>query len=694
MSEWGQKIFKWIVWSIIGILACIAVYRLAEPIIAPERYEKHRSISRVEWMQELSDCFGDEKILAEIENGELTVTGKYAAVSSMNAIGTRRLSYLTDEELNDEMKTDLAVEYGIIRKKQLDKEITREDADQILKNTMKVYGCPEYYPEYFEVEAKTDVIDADQWDISAYDPENQVMIAAIRGNIPEQGEVLMYTDEYGIAHAKHVDQINEAENGKYAVQVSDVADITELFDSISFSGAADFGNIAGSEKKTDAAEKTRKDPFITTVYAAEEEESTKMSLSQWVENKTALKKDKKAEDTEKCDIEFEVEIKGIDKNGAEKEEINTFLSLTSGGIKMTKKLTYDSNNELTIEESIEGEDGIKFGAGSPDEKDELEEIGYIKDEEGVKVNIKITQFEICSSGYYQLLNPLNQKNYIEVAAGAEKVELETTANFSAEDKYKIGTVKVPIASTGGVVCVDVNFYFVVGADGELSVTYEIEDPYAGVNVSVADGMKPLKVPSKVNSEVKAKIELNAGFIGEAAIMVFNWDLADPSADVRIYASAESVPLKPEYRLKEPYLGFECTELKVQVPVVKLSVSNGESLLADMLKEMKLEGSIELIKKDDESNSLLKHLRWHAELETDGTIRTEKMSDLQENEDVCTHIELKPKEEIEAEEVEDKIQGEIKDKINSEVDKKLDEAGEAIIEKIGKWLEEHLEDKCG
>ena len=242
------------------------------------------------------------------------------------------------------MKTDLAVEYGIIRKKQLDKEITREDADQILKNTMKVYGCPEYYPEYFEVEAKTDVIDADQWDISAYDPENQVMIAAIRGNIPEQGEVLMYTDEYGIAHAKHVDQINEAENGKYAVQVSDVADITELFDSISFSGAADFGNIAGSEKKTDAAEKTRKDPFITTVYAAEEEESTKMSLSQWVENKTALKKDKKAEDTEKCDIEFEVEIKGIDKNGAEKEEINTFLSLTSGGIKMTKKLTYDSNN--------------------------------------------------------------------------------------------------------------------------------------------------------------------------------------------------------------------------------------------------------------------------------------------------------------------------------------------------------------
>lgn len=699
MSERGQKIFKWVVWLVIIALFVVKVISLATMVKEAGTLMSDGPVTRDIWMEQLSDGFGDPNIATKVQNGDEPATGEYAAITAMDAIGEERLAYLTEEEINSQTKIDLALQYGIVDEKTLDKDISSDTANEILIKALDLYCSPEYYPEYFEVETKTEVGNADRWNNLEYNEEAQTITADITGEAPEVGEVIMFTNEYGIAQAKYVTQVNDNGAGEYTLGVAKVEDVSEIFDEISFSGSADFDYLVGN--KTPGQEeygssgvqeeaKAFSNPFVTTVYAAENEPIL-LAEWEWFEDKTALKKEASGDDTKKCDIEFNVELTDTVKNGKETAQVTSYISVKADGV--TKKYKYEIDDQGKEKFSVDvSSDGLpSFAFSENDKKAKSNDTSYIKDEMGVKANIKMEGFGVCTSGYYQWADLDDSKNFVEVLASADKINISSAAKLSFEDKYKIGSIPIPIAATAGVISIDLNVYLVVGANGELTLWYEIDDPYIGVNVSTANGFKPLHGCSNEDVGVRAKVELNGGLIGEAAVMVLETvDLADPGADVRAYASASTIDVKDTYKLKDEYLGTTCVELKVQAPVVKLSATAGEdSLLYALLDTLKVEASYDLVKKDSD-NRFLNKLTYHVEYEDDGTITVTKLESGKKHEDVCTHIEKKTKVELEAEG--------IKEDIEEEIDKKVDEAEEAAKRKIEQMIEDALnkwlEENCG
>ena len=690
MSERWQKIFKWIVWLVIAALFIVKVIDLSIAI----KDAMVEPITREVWMEQLADGFGDPSIATSVEEGDLYTTGEYAAITAMDAIGEKRLAYLTEDELSYQKKVELATQYGVIEERLLEKNISAEKADEIMVKALDLYCSPDYYPEYFSVKTKTDITNADRWNISQYDEESQTIKATINGDPPEVGEIIMFTDEFGIAQAKYVTQINNSGANAYNIQVDDVDDITAIFDEISFSGSSDFGYLVGGktpgegDKKLGQGQETAKssyNPFVTTVYAAESDPIL-LAEWEWFEDKTALKKEKNTEGTKKSDIEFNLEITPTEENGKEMKKVTSYISVKSDGMTMKYIFEIDDTGKGKLSADVSGDNLPSFALSEDDMSDDT---SCIEGEMGVKANIKMEGFGVCTSGYYQLADPGDSKNYVEVLASAEKVKISTSAKLSFEDKYKIGSIPIPIAATGGVVSVDLNVYLVVGASGELTLWYEIDNPYVGLNVSTANGVKPLHGYSNEDAGIRAKIELNGGFIGEAAVVVLGeWDLVDPGVDVRAYASASTIDVKDTYKVKDEYSETTCIELKVQAPVIKLTASVGEdSLLYAILDTLKVEASYDLIKKDSDK---IPQLTYHVEYEDDGKITVTKLESGKKQEDVCTHIEKKPKEELEYEGIVEDIEEKAEDIIDDEEEAARKKIEKMIEDALNKWLEEN----CG
>lgn len=699
MSERWQKIYKILVWIMLGVLVIVKILGLASTFKDASTILSEGPLTREAWIEELADGFGDASILQSVENGEDLATCEYAAITAMDAIGDNRLAYLTEEAINEQTKLDLAIQYGLIEEKEIGKSISSEKADSILMKALDLYCSPDYYPEYFEVETKTEVENADRWNNLEYNEEAQTITASINSEAPEVGEVIMFTNEYGIAQAKYVTQVNDNGTGEYILGVAKVEDVSEIFDEISFSGSADFDYLVGN--KTPGHEvygasgvqeeaKAFSNPFVTTVYAAENEPIL-LAEWEWFEDKTALKKEDNGDDTKKCDIEFNVELTDTVKNGKETGKVTSYISVKADGVTKKYKFEIDDQGKETFSVDVSSEGWPSFAFSENDKKAKSNDTSDFKDEMGVKANIKMEGFGVCTSGYYQWADPDDSKNFVEVLASADKVNISSAAKLSFEDKYKIGSIPIPIAATAGVISIDLNVYLVVGANGELTLWYEIDDPYIGVNVSTANGFKPLHGCSNEDAGVRAKVELNGGFIGEAAVMVLETvDLADPGADIRAYASASTVDVKDTYKFKDDYLGTTCIELKAQAPVVKLSASAGkDSLLYALLDTLKVEASYDLIKKDSD-NRFLKKLTYHVEYEDDGTVTVTKLEAGKKHEDICTHIEKKSKLELEAEGIKDEIEDEIDKKVNEAEEEAKRRLEKMIEDAIEKWLEEN----CG
>lgn len=694
MSERGQRIFKWIVWITIFLAAIIYIVILVRRayVAEPEvKVEEEVSITRADWAEMLAEGFGNPELQNNISEGEVNTTGEYAAISAISAFGDQRIKYLSElKHLSSTDSTELAVAYNIINRDQLEKELFKSEAEQIILNALDVYFDPAYYPQYFEAETKVDCINADRWDVSEFDEENNTIIASIDEK-PEKGSPIIYTDEYGIARAKYVQSVKESGEGNYKVQLTEVEDISEILDSVSFSGSADFSYLKetddmSGQNSEDGTESTSiKNPFVITAYAAEPD-PVLLAEWDWFEDQTALKKENSDEDVSKCDIEINVEMKDIDKNGNDSQKVTAYIKITADGVSRKFKYEIDDSGKESLNYTEESE-GFSLDFSKNDGKGFQDDSGYGKAEAGVAANVKITGLTVCTSGYYQWADPDDSKNYVEVLASADKINLSTSEKISGEIKKKIGSLPLPIASTGGVIVVNLNVYLVVSASGELSLWYEIDDPYAGINVSVANGVQTPHGKSNEDAGMKAKIEVSGGLIGEAAVMVFDCDLADPSIDVRAYGSASTIDVKDKYEFKPEYIGNSCVELKAQAPIIKLKATAGEdSLLYFILDTLKVEASYDLIKKDSDSVPWV--ATYHVEEDSDGTVRIIKLENGDTHEDVCTHIQLKEPEE------EDDLLGNLEDKVDEEVDKKKKEAQSKLEKALEDALDKWLEENCG
>ena len=196
MSDRWQRVFKWIVWIVIFSLVIWEVYGLARKLNNPEAFIDNEPVTRAEWMIMLADGFGDTSLLTSVADPDGYTTGKYAALTSMQAIGEDRVEKLAKKsDLSDDEKVDLAIEKGVVEKGQIKGKITKGEANQILLNALDLYADPDYYPEFFEADTKEKVIDADKWNVSSFDADSNIMVAKIDGEAPEPGRIIMFTND-------------------------------------------------------------------------------------------------------------------------------------------------------------------------------------------------------------------------------------------------------------------------------------------------------------------------------------------------------------------------------------------------------------------------------------------------------------------------------------------------------------------
>lgn len=698
MSERGQKIFKWIVWSVITLVFILSVFNLFNKTKEVTTLIVEGPYTKEEWAKDLSDSFGDQSIALTDEERNNRVTGEFAVLSALNEIGEDRLSYFLNNNVTDQEKINLALKYEIIDKNVLKKNITRNQANEIIIKTLDLYCNPEYYPQYFETKTVKKVIDTSDWNIINYNEDNNIILTKIGDDIPNVGDAITLLDEFGIAHAKYVKKIDKDNSNNYSIELSNVEDISEILSEISFSGTSNFNYLLNnnSENNNTLNENTQKnknnfnDFLLNKVYA---DDNDTLNLNSQ-KNAIDLQFNTATNDIKKCDIEFNTEIDETLKDNNLKVKVKSSISFKSDGI--TKKYKFEIDDSGKEKLSLEVSDEKGTASFSENENKEFKIKDDAKDssskkEVAYKTNVKIKGFAVCASGYFDLLNIDAPNNYVEVLASADSVNVSTSIKANAEKKVKIATLQIPIASTAGFVSVNLNFYFIVGVDGKLTVWYEIDNPYIGANVSMSNGLKLLHGNSDEDLGISSEVELYAGLSGEASIIVLNmYDLADPSVDVKAYASLSDVEVNDDYKLKDEYFGRKCNEIKTQAPVVNISISaDNNSFLYKMLDKLKIDISYDIIKKDSDNKSLKKHT-YHLEFNNDGSAELIELINNKSHTDVCTHIEKKTKVELESEG--------IKDTIDEEINRKYVELDEAMKEKIKEMIEnailEWLEENCG
>ncbi len=681
MSDRGQRIYKWIVWILIVVLSSTFVIRKLSSFEVKSTDSEY--ISQQEWESMLANGFGKAGNAEGMDSPSDKIIGEYAVISAMKAVGDDKLKRIMDkDEINDEDRISFALDNDVIKKKQLDDELTVEEANIVINNALDICFDSYTYPEYFDAEANTDVINANNWDISQYDYQNGIITASF-DTVPEIGKVVMITDKYGITHANYVGNISS--NGdQYDVELTKIEDMGEVLKTVSFSGVSDFGYLSAVNDDSSAKRISDRcslpainDLFVMTAHA----EWGEIPFMEWGQDEVALRKEK-GDDTKKCDIEIGVEIKNTDKNGERESSVSSNIKV--GDLDESPEYKFEINDKG--EPSLEIVKGnYSFGFEKNDKEGFLNDTSYIKDEDTISANVQIEGLTICTSGYYQWADPSDIKNYVEVMAHADKVHIDATFKKGFEDKYKIGSLPIPIAASAGTISIWLNIYLVVGADGEFKIWYEMEDPKFGINISTENGVYCQKDYLSEDAGISASVELNGGLIGEAAVMVCGGiDLADPGVDVRMYCSAATLDVADGYEKKPEYTdSLDCIELKAQAPVVKLTATAGEdSLLYALLDILKLEVSYDLIEKDTEE------VRWrvtyHVEIDDDGTMKILKVPDEKEHEDICTHIRKKKNNPAD----------DLEDQLEDELDKKAEEEKDKLNKKIDEFIEKWLEENCG
>ena len=356
--------------------------------------------------------------------------------------------------------------------------------------------------------------------------------------------------------------------------------------------------------------------------------------------------------------------------------------------------TEAQDSDQTGTESVETEEGASSDAeGSKvEEPEKNQEKEPTKNSEklgmSVSVGAEIKGLSICTSGEYHFFD-WRDRNYVEIMVKADEIKLSSSAKLEAESKYLIGSFPVPIAITGGTISVNLKLYLVVSASGELSLWYTIEEPYVGVNISAADGLSVPRGFKGTDSGAALNLELSAGSIIEVEIQALGrFKLIAPQLDIRAYADASSsTEIADGYELKEGYEA-NCMEVKLQAPIIVLKATAEETIAADLLEKLSVGYTFNIIEKD--SDAVLLKKRYHAETEKNGSVQMIEMDEDDKNEDVCTHIQLKPVEEETEEadtsqDLEDMLDGMLgSDQFDAE--QWLSDRLEAAI---NRWLEKNL-----
>lgn len=201
--------------------------------------KKEESITCDEWLEMLCGQFGMEPDagggIADFEEDEYA-SGCFIALTAVRAIGDNKLQiYLETETVVDDACIELAIEYGLIKEKQLKSRFTRKECEQVLENLNSLYFGQFWRDDYSYVAYQEGVVELSEKDVIYGDADGMALAVADNGSIHEGSIIVLEQEQTGLKIAREVAAINadgtlslKPAKLEEAVDTLIVSDITEL----------------------------------------------------------------------------------------------------------------------------------------------------------------------------------------------------------------------------------------------------------------------------------------------------------------------------------------------------------------------------------------------------------------------------------------------------------------------------------
>lgn len=442
------------------------------------------------------------KILDPTTNfdGENYASGKFVALTAMKTIGERKLQiYLdTENDITDDDYIQLAIEHSLIQEQQLLEGLSIEECEYVLITLNNLYFGEFWKDDYSKVVYQSGVIELSLDDVLQCNTDCSEIVVA--DNVRDSLKIGSII-------------VFEQESTRLKI----AREITEIdSDGTLALGSVELDQIVESLTVSDITELTFSD--IVNYYGLGEDYNSINTFN--TQQNTG-----KLIDT--VVFPFEMDSKGFKLSlSTEEKDEKKYLEIQAAdnatGISYTLPMKY------------EVEEDSKYSA-----------------------EINIDKIYIGGrAGYYTIgIFP----NYAEVAVDAHAT---FNGTIQADTEKKILLFKTPVPLGNKAAGVDIQFYLVLSAEGNIS--FEAELPMEmSICFEKNKGLKNFKPDISIsNPIIEANCDVSATLRFEPTLILLGKDIMDVEADIGVTASA-NVTTRPDSQI--------CADISASFPVITISV---------------------------------------------------------------------------------------------------------------------------
>ena len=726
------------------ILALIIFY-----FVLVSKNIKTEKITEQQWIDMLSDSFGIENVEDLKGGSDEIASGRYAAVTVMRVVGRNNLAYLSGKDvLSDADLITLAADYDVVNGRQMNKNLSKDDAQAIIELAEEFYYDPYNYPEYYEAVFKDNVIENSDLDVISYDEDqNTAQIHLKDGELDENSSIILEV-EPGVYKAFSVVSAWPSEDGLYSVELGNIEKIEDVVEYINFSGTVDFSSVFYNTIQEDGLEEEETEEEASVIVKnANISDSASLFNNSYPVLLTANMQPVRFEPmlsttnnyhwwnreywTEEAKAEREAE-KEAEKAAREAEK--EAKKAENEAKKEAKEDKKSINEDFQANVDLEMGGKIKATAQSGG-KASYAYSQYAKfsteNDEGEETTAKF-EVSVNNAGKVKISPALDDFS-LDVEIDQELKQSENDDDIgisgSAEDSlsYKVSVKDLAICGSTYFQKTDwddeknyVDFRISGDVEVEGKLTGEIEGKFPIYEkewpIPVTGGIVSVKLRfylvatvtgdlyvtyeiDNIHSSVYVSqkgVDVNAGVDGtdfdfNAKIKLEVGPNFEVALDVLGFdvldpsIDARVVASAETLPKNEGYEEYEkCVQTLIAGPTLELNFIGDDNVLNKILNQFDLSMSLSYTFIEEDDAPLRKDL--HIETELDGTIVVyEGKAD-----EVCTHVEKEEDDKQSLQDHIDKKKNDAKNKVNDEIDKKKKEAED----EAEKWFEEWVNKNCG
>ncbi len=416
------------------------------------------------------------KVLEDADSfdGDKKITGEYAALTAMKAIGEYKIKLylgLDDLPTEDEL-INLALEKELISSNKLKKKITNSEAQAILDRAYELYKGELWIDDYYNYEYAEGVVELSDDEIANFDDvaDELQFVSNIADNLSE-GTIVVFTEKKsGFKVSKRIERIIDNKT----VLLSDVQ-LEETLDYFTMS------DIFTSDDVFEAMAQNESGGF-----SSNKETEGKYTLSPVID-----------------------------------------IPIKSKGVSISLKIT-ESEAEVTIKSNDTGEDiASEKYSGNFIKKSAIPDI----DEEYVELSVDVTKINIGVQTDYSIFN---KEGYNYFLAQVE-TELETKFEAGGNVEAVVPLTTITLAGSDLIAAVDLELKLVISMDGKVSITADFPSEAIFEYRRDSGERHYANTEASVETEICCSLEEKVRF--EPVIVVLKKQILDLELDIGAGASA-------------------------------------------------------------------------------------------------------------------------------------------------------------